>query len=94
MRINFLSVAKNRTKLYLDTISRWAKTVLVEAGIDTNIYKSHSICAASTTKVHSKNVPLHTLMKAAGLKSENTFHRFNSKLVQVEVVNLTEAILS
>ena len=76
MRINYLSVTKNCTKVYLETQfpGGLIKTVLEKAGINTNIYTSHSTRVASTTNAYSKNVFLDALMKADGWKSENTFH--------------------
>ena len=76
MRINYLLVTKNCTKVYLETqFPGWLiKTVLEEASINTNIYTSHSTRVASTTNAYSKNVSLDALMKAAEWKSENTFH--------------------
>ena len=89
----FISYQKPYKAVSRDTISRWANS-FGGGGINTNIYTSHTTRAASTTKAYSKNVPLDALMKAAGWKSENTFHRFYNKPVQMDDVNLTEAILS
>ena len=90
----FISYQKPYKAVSRHTNSPWAKTVLEEAGINTNIYTSHSTRAASTTKAYSTNVPLDALMKAAGWKSENTFHRYYNKPVQTNDVNLIEPILS
>ena len=85
MRINYLSFTKNRTKLYLDTqFPRGLKQFWRKPALIHNIYTSHSTRAASTTKAYSTNVPLNALMKAAGWKSENTFHRYYNKPVQTE----------
>lgn len=45
-----------------DTISRWIKTVMNSAGIDTNTFKPHSVRSASVSAVSSK-LPLGTLSK-------------------------------
>ena len=90
----FISYQKPYKAVSRDTISRWAKQVLEAAGIDTNVYKSHSTRAASTSKAYSRDVPLDVLMKAAGWTCVNTFHKFYNKPVQTDDINLTEVILS
>ena len=90
----FITHQKPHRAVSRDTISRWAKQVLVMAGVDTNTYSPHSTRAASTSKAYSKDVPLDVLMKAAGWTSEKTFQKFCNKPVQSEDDNLTVAILS
>ena len=90
----FVSYQKPHKAVSRDTIFRWVKQVLEAAGIDTNVYSCHSTRAASTSKAYGKAVPLDVLMKAAGWKSENTFHKFyNKPVTQTEDATLTVAIL-
>lgn len=62
-----------------DTISRWVKTLMHDAGIDTAVYRPHSTRAASTSAARRKNTPLPDILKAAGWKSERTFQIFYNK---------------
>jgi integrase len=77
-----------------DTISRWVQTVLVLAGINTNIFKPHSTRAASTSKAKSCGVPLSTILKAAGWSNNNTFARFYDCTVNKNANVFAEAILT
>ena len=87
-----LSYVKPFKPVSRDTISRWMKMVLHEAGIDTSMFKPHSTRAASCSKANAKSVPVESIMKAAGWSSENTFRRFYDKLVIED--DLTHVLLS
>ena len=50
-----------------NAISRWIKTVLTNAGIDPGVYKTHS-----TRATHKKQVPIDTILSAAGWSNMNT----------------------
>ena len=78
----FLSYVKPFKPVSRDTISRWLKMVLHNAGIDTTIFKSHSIRAASCSKASSRSVPVDSIMKAAGWSSETTFQKFYNKPIR------------
>ena len=56
-----------------DTISRWIKMVMTRSGIDTNIYGSHSVRSASTSKAKLKMVPIADIINKAGWSRQSTF---------------------
>ncbi len=58
------------------SISRWIKSVLESAGIDTSIFKGHSTRSASTSKARSRGVPLEEVAKMADWSGTSTFKRF------------------
>ena len=58
------------------SISRWIKSVLSSAGIDTSIFKGHSTRSASTSKARSRGVPLEEVVKMADWSGNSTFKRF------------------
>ncbi len=63
----------------LDTVSRWCKEFLKNAGIDTMKYKTHTNRAASTLHVlrnKSHSTTLKDIFLTAGWTNENTFRRF------------------
>ena len=81
---------KNQTKLFIShvkpygpvskaTIGRWVKTTMYLAGIDTSIFKPHSVRSASVSRAHLKNVPLNTILKTAGWSNSCTFRKFYNK---------------
>ena len=63
------------------TISRWLKTVLCRAGIDTNVFTAHSTRAAATSKAKLKNVPISDIMSKAGWSNSKTFGKFYDKRI-------------
>lgn len=90
----FISYHKPHQGVSRDTISRWVKQVLEDAGIDTSVYTPHSTRAASMSKAHMKAVPLNVIMQAAGWHSATTFNKFYNKPIQTDNANITTAILS
>ena len=57
----------------------WLSMVLKNAGIDTDIFKAHSVRGASTTAAVNSNVPLDDVMKMADLSRVSTFQKFYFK---------------
>ena len=91
----FVSFKKPHHKVTRDTIARWLKTIMTQAGIDTTIYKPHSTRTASVSKAMSMDVPVQHILKHAGWASEKTFQRFyNKPILCKESSSVTDAILS
>ena len=57
------------------TIGRWIKTVLTQAGIDTNVFTTHSTQSASTSKATAAAVPVDVILATAGWSTESTFRK-------------------
>ena len=55
------------------------RTVLKNAGIDTNIFKAHSVRGASTTAAVNSNVSLDDVTKMADWSCVSTFQKFYYK---------------
>jgi hypothetical protein len=58
------------------SISRWIKSLLSSAGIDTTIFKGHSTRSASTSKARLGGVSLEEILKMADWSGSSTFIRF------------------
>ncbi|KHJ93705.1 site-specific recombinase, phage integrase family [Oesophagostomum dentatum] len=64
------------------TLSRWLKTVLGAAGVNSD-FAAHSTRSASTSKARRERVSLDTIMKAACWSSKgNTFQKFYCREVE------------
>ena len=74
-----VSIQKPHKPVSTHTISRWLKTVLEKAGIDTSVFKAHSTRAASTSAAAISNIPLSTIMDNAGWSNSTTFGKFYKK---------------
>ncbi|XP_068742268.1 uncharacterized protein [Montipora capricornis] len=72
----FISFVKPHRAVSPATISRWIKTVLSDAGIDTSIFKAHSVRGAATSAAYNKGVPVENILKLANWSNESTFRRF------------------
>ena len=59
------SYGKLHNPITAPTLSRWLRMVLKNAGIDTDIFKAHSVRGASKTAAMNSNVPLDDVMKMA-----------------------------
>ena len=66
----------------LDTVSRWIKTSLVDAGIDTSKYSADSTRSASRAAEEGNSISIATTMKSAGWSQESTFTKFYNKPVE------------
>ena len=64
------------------TIARWIKTVLHDAGVDTQIFSAHSTRAASTSAAQRSEVPVSEILSRAGWVAEKTFRKFYCKPLQ------------
>ena len=81
----FLSSQRPYKPVSKDTISRWCKDVLKEAGIDVTRYSSHSTRSASSSYLKSKGVSLARICRAAGWSNERTFRQhYDRDIVQDE----------
>ena len=91
----FITYIKPHKEASRDTISRWTKAVMKEAGIDMTVFAAHSTRAASTSKAATRNVPLNTILKTAGWSNENTFTKFYKKQIHNNLDNdFATAVLS
>ena len=72
----FLSWIGKHDPVTSSTIARWLKTYLMETGIDTGIFKAHSVRRASSSTAASAGVTTADILKTADWSSAGTFQRF------------------
>ena len=72
----FLSWIRNHAPVTSSTIARWLRTCLLEAGIDTSVFKAHSVRGASCSTAAWAGVTTTDILKAADRSSEGTFQTF------------------
>ena len=87
-----ISYKKPHHRASKQTVARWIKTVLHEAGIDTQIFSAHSTRAASTSAAQRSEVPVSEILSKAGWASEKTFRKFYCKPLQ-DTGQFAEALL-
>ena len=76
-----ISFQKPFKPVTVDTLSRWIKTIMSQAGIDIDRFKPYSGRTASTSAAKAASVPIHTIMAAADWSRESTFAKFYNKAV-------------
>ena len=69
----FISSQKPFKPVSKDTISRWIRGTLSQAGVDTTVFGAHSTRSASTTAASAAGAPVDLIMSVAGWSSERTF---------------------
>ena len=77
----FISTVKPHGRVARDTITRWFRCVMEKAGVDTSVFKPHSVRAASTNAAVRAKIPLHTILETAGWTQDNTFRKYYEKPV-------------
>ena len=82
-----LQSSKPKTRLFLSwigehnpvtstSIARWLKETMKDAGLDINIFKSHSVRGANCFKAAGADVTTRQILEAADWSSEGTFQKF------------------
>ena len=77
----FISFKEPHNPVSKDTISRWIKSVLREAGIDIDLFKAHSTRAAACSSARENGVPIDEILKTAGWANNKCFQKFYDKAI-------------
>ena len=72
----FLTLRQPHKAATKDTLRRWAKGVLMEAGINMNVFKPHSVRSASSNFASKNKLSIDTIMRTAGWHHETTFTKY------------------
>ena len=75
----FISFIRPHKPVTSTTLGRWLRNFMKAAGIDSQIFKAHSVRGASTTAAANAFVPLSTIMAMADWSSSSTFRTFYYK---------------
>ena len=72
----FLSYIRPCKPVTASTLARWVRSLLQQAGIDTEIFSAHSLRGASTLAAFSQGVSVSDILQMADWSQENTFCKF------------------
>ena len=86
----FISTIKPHVGFGRDTISRWTKYMLCKAGINMTIFSPYSTRSAG---VSAAKVPLDTILRTAGWRSDCTFRKLSDKPVMSNM-HFAKSVLS
>ena len=80
-------------KTLASSIARWLKTCSSETGIDTSIFKVHSVRSFSSSKAAASGITTADILQAADWSSESTFEKFYHHATQ-DKSSYAKAVLS
>ena len=89
----FLTYQKPHHAVSASTISRWVKSLLKRAGVDSSKFGAHSTRAASSSAAKQAGVPIMDILSTGEWSSERTFARHYSVPIQKKN-NFAEAIFA
>lgn len=90
----FLTCKKPFHNATSQTISRWIKKTMLEAGINTNVFTPHTTRHASTSMAFNKGIMYNTIRLAAGwTENSNTFAKFYNRPM-IKQGSFAQAVLS
>ena len=72
----FLSYVWLHAPVTSQRIANWLKEILKNAGVDTTVFKTHSVRGASSTAAAEKGVLMEDILCAANWSTDSTFRRF------------------
>ena len=72
----FLSYVRPHKAITSQTLAHWIKNSMEEAGIDTSVFKAHSVRGASSTAAAEKGVLIADILRTADWSKDSTFKRF------------------
>ena len=89
----FIALIKPYNPVTSSTIARWIKSVLTKSGIDTGIFKAHSVRGAAASAAAREGVTTNDILRTADRSSENVFQKFYYK-PENKANNFGTAVLS
>ena len=78
----FIATIKPHLPVTSSTVARWLKQVIGDSGIDTSVFKAHSVRGATTSAASNQGVTTEDILKAADWSNSSTFQRFYYKPVR------------
>ena len=75
----YISFIRPHKPVTTKTLGRWLRTFMSAAGIDSHVFKAHSVRCGSTTPAANAFVPLSTIMSMVDWSSALTFRTFYYK---------------
>jgi len=72
----FLSYIKPHAPVTAQRLAHWLKEILGKAGVDTSVFKAHSVRGASSTAASEKGVLIEDILRTADWSRDSTFRRF------------------
>ena len=72
----FLSYVKPHKLVTSQRLAHWIKDLLKEAGVNTEVFKAHSVWGAATSAAFKKGLQISDILSTADWSCESTFKKF------------------
>ena len=72
----FISYVRPHKPVTTDTLARWFKSVPRSKGIDTSVFKAHSVRSTSSSHAYARGVPIADILRTADWTYEKTFSKY------------------
>ena len=89
----FISYMKPCKEVSRDTLTRWVRPVMAQAGLDVSMFSPHSTREASVSAAHRATFNLDDILKTACWSSECCFAKYYNKPI-VTASSFASAVLS
>ena len=86
-----MSWIKSHNSVTFSSIARWLKLVLTMSGIDTTIFKAHSVRGASVSAAKNLGVTTREVLDMADWSTESVFQKYYYK--PIHSMAFSEAVL-
>lgn len=74
-----ITLVKPHKPVSSNTVSRWIKSMLREAGVDTSNFGAHSTRSAAASRAVVEGAPVDAILRAGSWAHEATFNRFYNR---------------
>jgi len=75
----FTTTRKPFKRISKITLANWLKQTLKESGVDTSVYKAHSVRTAAVNKAKESDLPIDHILKTAGWANDSMFRKYYHK---------------
>lgn len=77
-----LGIVKPHKPVKACTVARWLKEMITRSGIDTELFKAHSVRGAATSKVAKAGLSAQQIMQRANWARVSPFKRYYKREIQ------------
>ena len=89
----FLSLVNPHKPIATSTVSRWLREIMTEAGVNTDIFKAHSVRGASTSKASHEGLSVGQIIETANWSNATTFQKFYCRTLQQSNTTYQDTVL-
>ena len=90
----FLSLVKPHSAVTTSTVSRWLREIMTESGVNTELFKAHSIRGASTSRASKEGLSVGQIIQKANWSRATTFQKIYCRNIQDSETDFQDKVLN